>query len=76
MNTNEIIQNNRGIIYKIASLIQEKKVDLNELMVKSVGSELTDEENEVLFYARFLYNNKLIDQFGVITKEGIECLYH
>jgi len=63
MNEEEIqiaLTESRQIIIGIIEAIQNKK-KLNE-----------NQE----FYARFLYNNKMIDTQGNITKEGINALYH
>lgn len=77
MDNKEIIENNREIINKVVLMIQENKINLSDLTKKvMVNQELTQDENEVLFYAKFMYSNNLIDAFGKITKEGIECLYH
>lgn len=83
---NEIItENNRNIIMNVANLLAENKVNLEELIFKQALAEksngmlpttLTEEEQQTLFYARFLYNNKFVDENGKVTQEGIDALYH
>ena len=85
MENETITENNRNIIMNVANLLAENKVNLQELIFKHTLAEksngmlpttLTEEEQQTLFYARFLYSNKFIDENGKVTQEGIDALYH
>lgn len=85
MNDQEINENNRNIIANVAHLLAEKKVNISELIVKKELVEqgggllpitLTEDEEQTLFYAKFLYDNAFVDENGKVTEEGINALYH